>query len=101
MKKLLTALFLTFTLATSVAYAEADKQSPLTEPQAMQLLQEGKPVYSCPMHVHVFSDKDGKCPICGMNLTQAKAIQEGKAVFEDGKQSMPMKGMDMNMMEKK
>jgi plastocyanin len=78
--------------------AAADKQSPLTEQQAVQLLQEGKPVYSCPMHLHVFAgDKDSKCPICGMNLTQVKSIQDGKAVFDTGSQSTPM----MNMMEKK
>ena len=96
MKKLLTILFVALTITTGAAYAEADKQSPLTEQQATQLLQENKAVYSCPMHVHVFADKDGKCPICGMNLAQAKAIQEGKAVFDNGSQSTPM-----NMMEKK
>jgi hypothetical protein len=96
MKKLLIALFVAFALVTSTAYAEADKQSPLTEQQAVQLLQEGKPLYSCAMHEHVFSDKEGKCPICGMKLTQATAIQDGKAVF--GASSQPAA---MNMMEKK
>ena len=97
MKKLFTMLFVAFTLTTGAAYAEADKQSPLTEHQAVQLLQEGKPIYSCAMHQHVFSDKDGKCPICGMNLTQVKDIKDGNAVFDSGSQSIPM----MNMMEKK
>lgn len=91
MKKLLAILFVSLALATGAAYAEADKQSPLTEQQAAQVVKEGKPLYSCPMHTHVFSDKAGKCPICGMNLTQAKTIQNGEAVF-DGEQ---------NMMEKK
>lgn len=68
------------------------KSQPMTEQQAVKFLQEGKPVYSCPMHTHVFDDdKDGKCPICGMNLTEVKSIQDGKAVFDNG----------MNMMEKK
>lgn len=70
------------------------KSQQLTEQQAMQLLQEGKPVYSCPMHQHVFSDKEGKCPICGMDMRQASAVQDGKAVFGQ-KSPMP------NMMEKK
>lgn len=90
MKNLFTVLALSLTLATSAAYAEADTKSPLTQPQAVQLMQQGKNIYSCPMHNHVFSDKDGKCPICGMNLTQIKAIQDGEAVFDTGSQSMPM-----------
>lgn len=93
MKKLLTTLFVTFALITSAAHAEADKQSPLTEQQAVQLLQEGKPLYSCAMHEHVYSDKEGKCPVCGMSMTQASSIEGGKAVFNGTK--------DMNMMEKK
>jgi hypothetical protein len=28
-----------------------------------------KASYSCPMHPDVVSDKGGKCPKCGMNLT--------------------------------
>lgn len=92
MKKLFAVLFVSLMLATGAAYAEADKQSPLTEQQAVQLVKEGKPLYSCPMHTHVFSDKAGRCPICGMNLTQAKSIQSGEAVFDSGEQ---------NMMEKK
>jgi hypothetical protein len=28
--------------------------------------------YACPMHPDVKSDKDGKCPKCGMNLVQKK-----------------------------
>jgi uncharacterized protein YpmB len=101
MKKLLTALFISLTLATGAAYAEADKQSPLTESQAVQLLKESKPLYSCEMHEHVYSDKEGKCPICGMNLTQASAIEGGKAVFKESKGSMNMDMKDMKMMEKK
>lgn len=84
----------------------ATKSKPLAEQQAIQLLQEGKPVYSCPMHTHIFSDHEEKCPVCGMTLLKVKEIKDGKAVFEEGKGSMnmdmkdmPMK--DMNMMEKK
>lgn len=103
MKKLLTALFIALTLATGAAYAadQGDKPSPLTVEQATQLLHDGKPVYSCGMKSNWFSDKPGQCPCCTMDLEKVKEIKDGNAVFEDGKQSMPMKGMDMNMMEKK
>lgn len=32
-----------------------------------------KAQYSCPMHPDVVSDKAGKCPKCGMTLTQKEA----------------------------
>jgi hypothetical protein len=32
-----------------------------------------KAQYACPMHPEVVSDKAGKCPKCGMNLTQKEA----------------------------
>ena len=101
MKNLLIALFLSLTLATGAAHAEADKKSPLTEQQAVQLLQEGKPLYSCAMHEHVFSDKEGKCPVCGMNMAQASGIEGGKAVFKESKDSKNMDMKNMKMMEKK
>ncbi|MFO1243163.1 MAG: heavy metal-binding domain-containing protein [Rickettsiales bacterium] len=90
MKKLLTMLFVALTLTTGAAYADADKQSPLTEKQATQLLQSGKLLYSCPTHQHVFSDKEGKCLICGMDLRKASAIQEGKAATFSANNSMMM-----------
>lgn len=96
MKKLLTTLFISLSLVSGAAYAEADKQSPLTEPQAIQLLKEDKPLYSCEMHEHIYADKEGKCPICKMNLTRASTIENGKAVFKESKGTM-----DMKMMEKK
>lgn len=78
-----------------------DKDTPLTMQQAAKLLQEGNPLYSCPMHTHVFSgDKDGRCPICGMNLSQVKEMKDGEAVFGDpgmqmDKKDMPMQDMKM------
>jgi hypothetical protein len=104
MNKLLAIFFVSFALTTGAAYAE-DKPSPLTERQAVELLQSGKLVYSCTMKDNWFSDKPGQCPCCTMDLEKVKEIKDGKAVFEDGKQSMKhmdMKDMPMkNMMEKK
>jgi len=34
--------------------------------------EEGKVIYTCPMHPEVTSDKPGKCPKCGMNLVPKK-----------------------------
>lgn len=99
MKKLLTALFLSLTLFSGMAYAE-NKASPLTEKQAIERLQEGKEVYSCPMHTDIFSESKEKCPICGMELKKVKDVKDGKAVFgESNSTSMDMKGMDMKDMK--
>jgi len=93
----LTAIFITITLTIGNVYAE-NKPSPLTEMQASQLLHDGKPVYSCGMNLTWFSDKSGKCPCCTMDLGRVKEIKNGKAILDDGKQSMPM---GMRTMEKK
>lgn len=92
MKKTLSILIVALTLLSVPTFAaDTAAQTQLTEQQAIELLQQGKAVYSCPMHAHVFSDKEGRCPICGMDLTQAKAIEKGEAVFLDAKpMSMPM-----------
>ena len=99
MKKLLTALCISFALVTGAAYAAdsdtLNKPSPLTVEQALGLLHEGKPVYSCEMKPNWFSDKPGQCPCCTMQLEKVKEIKDGKSVFDTGSQSMPM-----NMMEK-
>lgn len=44
-------------------FAIAQSTPPSTQPAT---------VYSCPMHPEVVSDKPGKCPKCGMNLTPKK-----------------------------
>ena len=79
MKKLLTVLILSMALLSGIAQA------------ATQLLHDSKPVYSCPMHAHILSDKEGRCPICGMDLTQITKI-EGDATMpsDDKTMTMPM-----------
>ena len=97
MSKFIAVLLLSVML-TDTVHAGADPKSPLTEQKAVQMQQEGKQIYSCRMHSHIFDDKDGKCPICGMGLTPVHAIENGQAVFEDnhGHHDTPM-----DMMEKK
>ncbi len=83
--------------ATKVAETNStDKGASLTEQQAIERLHDNKSVYSCPMHQHVFTDKNGTCPICGMNLRQVRDIKDGTTVFEDDKQGMPMDMKGMN-----
>jgi len=44
-------------------------------PAIAQSGSEAKPAaakYTCPMHPEVISDKQGKCPKCGMNLVLVK-----------------------------
>ena len=81
----------------SEAQATPPQGTTLTAEQATEYLKAGKPVYSCPMHEHVLSDKEGRCPICGMNLVQIKEIKDGHVVFDNGKQSMPMDMNDKDM----
>ena len=95
MKKLLTVLILSMALLSGIA--QAAEQTPADAPQSLsvaaatQLLHDSKPVYSCPMHAHVLSDKEGRCPICGMDLTQITKI-EGDATMpsDDKTMTMPM-----------
>jgi rubrerythrin len=62
----------------------------LTAAQAEEHLHSGKPVYSCPMHTHVFSEAPGRCPICGMDLRRVKEVKDEQAVIgEDKNMSMP------------
>lgn len=37
---------------------------------------ESAPIYTCPMHPQVQSDKAGNCPICGMKLKKAGTREE-------------------------
>lgn len=65
-------------------HEHADKPAAsLTSAQAAEYLTAKKPVYSCPMHTHIFSDAAGQCPVCGMNLMPVKEVKDGKAVMEE------------------
>ena len=40
---------------------------------------EAKPVYHCPMHPQIVSDRPGSCPICGMDLVRVAAAAPASA----------------------
>lgn len=42
-----------------------------------------KEVYSCEMHPEVISDKPGKCPKCGMELTKKMVADTTKVTVQD------------------
>jgi len=42
-----------------------------------------KEVYSCEMHPEVISDKPGKCPKCGMELTKKMVPDTTKITVQD------------------
>ncbi len=51
------------------------EDSPLKETKdivAKNKMPEPLITYTCPMHPEVISDKQGKCPICGMRLVEKK-----------------------------
>ena len=53
---------------------------PLYADAVTNLPAEGqKPLYVCPMHPSVTSDKPGKCPSCGMPLVPAPVPNDGKS----------------------
>jgi FtsP/CotA-like multicopper oxidase with cupredoxin domain len=52
-------------------------------------------IYSCPMHPEVVSNKEGKCPKCGMALV--KKQQAAVALTDDEKKRVPGYPQDMMM----
>lgn len=62
MKKLIIVLSLILAAHTfSFAQTETSKKEAKT-----------KTIYTCSMHAEIVSDKEGKCPKCGMKLVKAK-----------------------------
>ncbi|HEX9077996.1 MAG TPA: efflux RND transporter periplasmic adaptor subunit [Desulfuromonadaceae bacterium] len=52
--------------------------------------EQGKVLYTCPMHPFIIKDKPGSCPICGMTLV--KKIETGTAETPEQKQEAAMLG---------
>ncbi|MCX6967588.1 MAG: hypothetical protein NTZ46_07375 [Verrucomicrobia bacterium] len=62
---LILAAALAFAVLPAIAQGGNDaKSAPAASPAAQK--------YTCSMHPEVISDKPGKCPKCGMNLTLVK-----------------------------
>ena len=104
MKKILVlAVAFLFTSVGIFAQEKAGKKDTAHHHQAT--------VYTCPMHPDVTSDKPGKCPKCGMNLTASKKEEMKKEVMKlypcpmhpDVKSDKPGKcpKCGMNLVEKK
>lgn len=67
------ALALVIGFLAPVAPLQAQEQKDKNEQAAHQ--HHGKDVYTCEMHPEVKSDKPGKCPKCGMNLTKMESVE--------------------------
>lgn len=66
-----TGLFLLMTCMSMLLVCTKDKQGSGTEQQTV--------VYHCPMHPTYMAQKQGKCPICGMNLVLVNGADPEKA----------------------
>lgn len=60
-----------------------------SQSDSTKMLMAEHPIYTCPMHPEVVSDKPGKCPKCGMDLVLKTSSPEAHKM-EMG----PMHGMD-------
>ena len=63
MRMLLMAVLAIFSI--SVMAQDTTKQNKMQSKKQIE-----KPMYTCPMHADVLSDKPGKCPKCGMDLVK-------------------------------
>lgn len=64
-------LVLSVSLVGSASLSAHEDSADLGKKVPKSMGAEKKAHYICPMHPQVHSDKPGKCPICGMNLTEA------------------------------
>ena len=53
--------------------------------------------YTCPMHPHYVADRQGTCPICGMDLVELASEQESE---DDGAAMESMDNSDKGGMER-
>jgi len=82
MKKIIYGLLICFAVL-STGFSQTSKQSVATSKvntvqtnkQQKKTVSE-KVVYTCPMHPEVLTDKQGKCPKCGMNLVKKEVAKK-------------------------
>jgi DNA repair exonuclease SbcCD ATPase subunit len=80
MKKLSILILLTlFAFSNGSLWAEEAKEPAVGEKVSLLAdTAEAKAaeVYSCPIHPEVRQDKEGKCPVCGMDLEKTEHVAE-------------------------
>ncbi|MDP1675915.1 MAG: efflux RND transporter periplasmic adaptor subunit [Bacteroidota bacterium] len=64
---------ITFALLLASCTKNDGQQKQQTDSTAMA---KSAPVYTCPMHPSVISDKPGACPVCGMALVKKSALKD-------------------------
>ena len=63
-------IFLLFVFCFSLFTFSSCNQKEKEDHSQHQQAENGKQVYTCPMHPQIIRDQPGKCPICGMNLVK-------------------------------
>lgn len=71
---ILLAITIAFVLGVNLAPQFEALQSPQTNDGIpAKVVVEQKVHYTCPMHSHIHTEKEGECPICGMDLVIKKS----------------------------